>query len=139
MIYLKTIIDSDPDIDISVKRPPSVNATHKKGKNGNVYRSKEYELWRSESWVDWLTGKRRFKINLPITCQIMAVFNIGGTGVDVDNMGKALCDYLQMVGIIKDDKQIVCLVQQRSDKLEKVVDIEIYLLTEKHCAGIKEV
>ena len=96
-------------VTIDLPFPPSQNSIWKVGKSRSgkriVYRSKPYMRWLREADAQWLVQKPRgrFKtIDGPFTIRIM-LSRPDKRSRDCDNMAKAPIDFLQRVGIIKND------------------------------------
>ena len=85
--------------------PPSVNATHRHG-GGRCWLSTEYQDWRMATRLT-LAGQIAGLADKPVGPYAIWIDIRGGKGWranrDMDNLGKAILDILQIVGIIEDD------------------------------------
>lgn len=89
-------------IIVSLPFPPSLNRLWRAGK-GKVYRSADYEAWRSESAWE----ARRQAGTRKIAGQFRIIVNVvrpDRRHRDIDNLLKAVLDCLQHAGVIKNDK-----------------------------------
>lgn len=85
--------------------PPSVNATHGHGR-GRCWIAGEYRTWRLATKIS-LAGQSSGLIDKPVAPYAVYIDLRGGkgwrVGRDLDNIGKAIFDILQIAGIIEDD------------------------------------
>lgn len=105
---MKIVIDCSP--------PPSTNRLWRYGK-GHVYRSPEYEKWRSDFFYEYRRWRPRdgsslWKIDGSFDAEIL----VSSKRRDVDNNAKALLDICEDLGIIKNDKLARKVTQERVEK-----------------------
>lgn len=97
-----------PDVVIDLPFPPSVNRLWRSGGDGasRVFLSKSYVKWKDAADVLLLSSKgwRGKKICGAFSAEIAISPPKGQARGDLDNRIKAVCDFLQRVEIIENDK-----------------------------------
>lgn len=99
---------------IKLPFPPSKNASHGYGR-GRVYRSKKYRDWIKEANAIYLQSGLN-KGRKPIAKRFNLDINYSDKGrrCDAQNLIDCACDWLQEIGIVKNDKDLRILTLQPS-------------------------
>lgn len=97
---------------ISIPFPPSKNASHGYGR-GRVYRSKKYLDWIKEANAIYLqSGLNKGRKPIPGKFNLDIAYSDKAIRIDAQNIIDATCDWLQEVGIVKNDKNLRTLILQ---------------------------
>lgn len=124
---MNLIIDCTP--------PPSANRLWRHGK-GHIYRSPEYERWRSEFYYHYRQSFPQY-VNRP---RIHGAFDVeilvNSKRRDVDNNAKALLDVAQDIGIIENDRLARKVTQERVEKDKAPLGCRLILIPLEKQHGI---
>lgn len=93
------------EIRLALPYPVSVNKVWGYGK-GRVFRSPEYKAWLAEANVAWLQQKNRLivkKVSGPYMLLLEAIAP-DNRHRDVGNLEKGVSDFLQMIGVVSNDR-----------------------------------
>ena len=93
------------EVRLSLPYPVSANRMYRAGK-GRVYKSDAYKTWQAEAHVAWLQQKNQLSVKRVDGRYLLLLEATppDQRNRDIDNLVKSVSDFLQMEGIISNDR-----------------------------------
>lgn len=105
-----------------IPRPPSVNALYANAPGKGRIKTARYKAWIADAGYAMQPQIRRWK---ELTCDVRVVMTVNKARCDLPNLEKAPFDLMKIMGVYKDDKQVVGFTMNHNPECGDLMFIEV--------------